>query len=112
MSVKLALCFCDLASHMVLSTVVNQSVTKRRMSSLPGRPQLGHLCALLAATGHTAAWVLFAVSQHPEVEAGILKELRALNLLATPQNPIPQPIQWDDVPKLVYLTATIKVSAS
>ncbi|CAL5223871.1 g6460 [Coccomyxa viridis] len=59
-------------------------------------------------TGHTAAWVVFAVSQHPEVEAGIVKKLRGLGLLATSEAPDPRPIQWDDIPQLHYLTATIK----
>ncbi|CAL5225846.1 g8629 [Coccomyxa viridis] len=59
-------------------------------------------------TGHTAAWVLFAVSQHSEVEANIVKELRSQDLLASPQAAAPRPIQWDDIPQLVYLTATIK----
>lgn len=53
--------------------------------------------------------MLFAVSQHPEVEAGIERELRGLDLLASPQAPVPRAIQWDDIPKLTYLTATIKV---
>ena len=65
-----------------------------------------------AATGHTAAWVLFAVSQHPEVEANIVKELRKLDLLASRETPVPRPIQWDDIPQLEYLTATIKVCSS
>ncbi|CAL5225848.1 g8631 [Coccomyxa viridis] len=63
-------------------------------------------------TGHTAAWVLFAVSQHPEVEAKIVKELRSLDLLAGPQAAVPRPIEWDDIPQLVYLTATIKACFS
>ena len=62
-----------------------------------------------AATGHTAAWVVYAVSQHPEVEAKIVEELRSLDLLATPEQPTPRPIQWDDIPHLTYLNAVIKV---
>ena len=64
-----------------------------------------------AATGHTAAWVVYTVSQHPQVEAKIVEELKSLDLLATPKQPQPRPIQWDDVPKLTYLTAVIKVSS-
>ena len=64
---------------------------------------------LSAATGHTAAWVVYAVSQHPEVEAKIVEELRSLDLLATPEQPTPRPIQWDDIPRLTYLNAVIKV---
>ena len=62
-----------------------------------------------AATGHTAAWVVYTVSQHPKVEAKIVEELKSLDLLATPMRPQPRPIQWEDVPKLTYLNAVIKV---
>ena len=62
-----------------------------------------------AATGHTAAWVVYAVSQHPQVEAKIVEELRSLDLLATPEQPSPRPIQWEDIPRLTYLNAVIKV---
>ena len=63
-----------------------------------------------AATGHTAAWVVYTVSQHPKVEAKIVEELMSHDLLATPEKPQPRPIQWEDVPKLTYLTAVIKVA--
>lgn len=59
-------------------------------------------------TGHTAAWVVFSVSQHPEVEAKIVEELRQHDLLATAEQPNPRAIQWDDIPKLTYLNAVIK----
>ncbi len=49
------------------------------------------------------------MSQHPQVEAKIVEELKSLDLLATPEQPQPRAIQWDDVPKLTYLTAVIKV---
>ena len=62
-----------------------------------------------AATGHTAAWVVYTVSQHPEVEARIVEELKNLDLLATAEQPTPRPIQWDDIPRLIYLNAVIKV---
>ena len=58
--------------------------------------------------GHTAAWVVYCVSQAPKVEAKIVEELRALNLLATPEQPVPRPIQWEDVAKLAYLNNVIK----
>ena len=64
-----------------------------------------------AATGHTAAWVVYTVSQHPQVEAKIVEELKSLDLLSTPKQPQPRPIHWDDVPKLTYLNAVIKVSS-
>ena len=62
-----------------------------------------------AATGHTAAWVVYAVSQRPQVEAKIVEELRSLDLLATPEQPSPRPIQWENIPRLTYLNAVIKV---
>ena len=62
-----------------------------------------------AATGHTAAWVVYTVSQHPEVEAKIVEELKSLDLLAIAEQPTPRPIQWDDIPRLIYLNAVIKV---
>jgi cytochrome P450 len=67
---------------------------------------------LNAATGHTAAWTVFSVSQHPEVEAKIVEELRALGLLATAERPVPRPIEWEDINKLTYLNAVIKVSST
>lgn len=62
-----------------------------------------------AATGHTAAWTLYSVSQNPSVEAKIVEELGGLGLLATPDKPVPRPIEWDDIQKLTYLNAVIKV---
>ena len=50
------------------------------------------------------------MSQHPKVEAKIVEELLSHDLLATPEKPQPRPIQWEDVPKLTYLTAVIKVA--
>ncbi len=49
------------------------------------------------------------MSQHPEVEAKIVEELQSLDLLATAEQPTPRPIQWDDIPRLTYLSAVIKV---
>ena len=62
-----------------------------------------------AATGHTAAWVVYMVSQHPEVDAKIVEELKSLDLLASAEQPAPRPIQWDDIPRLIYLNAVVKV---
>ena len=50
------------------------------------------------------------MSQHPQVEAKIVKELRQHNLLVTAEQPNPRAIQWDDIPTLTYLNAVIKVS--
>eukprot|EP00884_Botryococcus_braunii_P022864 jgi/Botrbrau1/9261/Bobra.180_1s0018.1 len=55
-------------------------------------------------------WAMYAISQNPEVEAKLTAELASLGLLASPGNPNPRPVQWDDLPKLVYLDAIIKES--
>ena len=62
-----------------------------------------------AATGHTAAWTVYSLSQHPEAEARLVAELAQHGLLATAAQPTPRPIEWDDIPKLTYLQAGIKV---
>ena len=54
--------------------------------------------------------MVYSVSQHPQVEAKMVEELRSLNLLATPEQPTPRPIQWDDIPKLTYINVVIKVA--
>ena len=54
--------------------------------------------------------MVFTVSQHSQVEAKLLEELKSLDLLATPEQPQPRAIQWEDVPRLMYLNAVIKVS--
>ena len=41
-----------------------------------------------------------------------MEELRRLDLLATPQRPSPRPIQWDDITRLTYLNAVIKVPSA
>ena len=69
-------------------------------------------CLVHAATGHTAAWTVYSLSQHPEVEARLAAELAQHGLLATATQPTPRPIEWDDIPKLTYLQAVIKVWAA
>ncbi len=69
--------------------------------------QAPSVCA--ARAGHTAAWVVFCVSQAPDVEARIVEELASLDLLATRARPAPRPIQWEDTGKLAYLNNVIKV---
>lgn len=39
----------------------------------------------------------------------MVAELASLGLLATPEQPQPRPIEWDDLGKLVYLNTVIKV---
>lgn len=41
-----------------------------------------------------------------------MEELRSNGLLATPEKPTPRPIEWDDIQKLTYLNAVIKVSVT
>ncbi|KAK9904844.1 hypothetical protein WJX75_003698 [Coccomyxa subellipsoidea] len=59
-------------------------------------------------TGHTGTFLLYTISQHPEVEAKIMAELDSLELAITPQRPSPRPLTYADLPKLAYLQATIK----
>lgn len=51
----------------------------------------------------------FLVSQHPEVEQKIAAELQGLGLLATPEQPQPRRLQWEDLSKLQYLSCALKV---
>eukprot|EP00884_Botryococcus_braunii_P001267 jgi/Botrbrau1/11140/Bobra.331_1s0009.2 len=57
---------------------------------------------------HALAWVLYCVSQSPEVEAKLLAELASLGLLASSGNPNPRQVEWDDLPQLIYTDAVIK----
>ena len=61
-------------------------------------------------TGHSGAWLLYLVSQHPEVEAKICTELDQLGLLKTGDRPNPRQVMYDDLGKLTYLDMAIKVS--
>jgi hypothetical protein len=45
------------------------------------------------------------------VEARLAAELAQHGLLAMPDRPVPRAIEWDDIPKLTYLQAIIKVPA-
>ena len=51
----------------------------------------------------------FCVSQNPQIEAKIVKELGSLGLLATTGSPQPRPFQYEDLSKLTYLNLVIKV---
>ncbi|CAL8464267.1 g3802 [Coccomyxa elongata] len=61
-------------------------------------------------TGHTIAWALFMITQHPEVEAKVLAELASLGLMATITQPTPRAMEYDDIAKLTYTTNAIKES--
>ena len=58
--------------------------------------------------GHTAAWALYLVSQHPRVEAKVVEELARHGLLATPQKPQPRLPLYEDLAKLSYLRCVIE----
>ena len=60
-------------------------------------------------TGHTGTWILYLLSQHPEVEARLVQELDGMGLLATPDRPNPRPVAPADLGRLTYLQAIIKV---
>ena len=60
--------------------------------------------------GHSGAWLLYLVSQHPEVEARICAELDEHGLLVTPSRPNPRKVTYEDLSKLTYLDMVIKVS--
>ena len=62
--------------------------------------------------GHTAAWALYLVSQHPRVEAKVVEELARHGLLATPQKPQPRLPQYEDLAKLSYLRCVIEACNS
>ena len=60
-------------------------------------------------TGHSGAWLLYLVSQHPQVEAKICQELDQHGLLVTADRPHPRKVTYDDLSKLSYLDMAIKV---
>ncbi len=49
------------------------------------------------------------LSQHPEVEARLVEELDALQLLATAERPAPRSPEYADISRLTYLKCVIKV---
>jgi len=50
------------------------------------------------------------LTQNPEVEAKVVAELDALELLVTPGRPNPRPVTYPDLAKLEYLQAVVKVT--
>ncbi|GAB4815786.1 hypothetical protein N2152v2_002832 [Parachlorella kessleri] len=61
-------------------------------------------------TGHTMAWTLYLLSRHPEAEARVCQELEEYGLLASPANPTPRLVEYEDLSKLVFLSACVKES--
>lgn len=64
----------------------------------------------METTGNTMAWALYNISMRPQILAGVEAELDSLGLLRTPERPVCRPVEYDDLNKLVYLNACIKVS--
>jgi hypothetical protein len=63
-----------------------------------------HYCALIPYS--------YYIATHPEVEAKITAELASRDLLASPENPLPRPLEHDDLSELTYLGAAVKVHLS
>ena len=61
-------------------------------------------------TGHSGAWLMYLVSQHPEVEEQICQELDQHQLLVTAARPNPRQVTFEDLGKLTYLDMVIKVN--
>ena len=61
-------------------------------------------------TAHTICWTLFLLATHPEVETKLLQELEGLGLAASPSNPKPRAMIWEDLSNLKYLSAVINES--
>lgn len=60
-------------------------------------------------SANALGWVLYCISQHPEVQAKLDVELEGAGLL-TGCSQAPRPLAWDDLPALTYLDAVIKVT--
>ena len=56
-----------------------------------------------------ALWARYMMTQHPEVEKKVLKELDELELLVTAERPHPRRLVASDLNKLTYLNCVIKV---
>ena len=95
--------FCNLLLK-VKDPRTNAGLTDAQMT-----PEIAALFfAGIDTTGHTGTWALYLLSQHPDVEAKVLAELDAAELLVTPDRPDPRPIEWADLARLAYLQAFIK----
>ncbi|GAB4815787.1 hypothetical protein N2152v2_002833 [Parachlorella kessleri] len=81
---------------------------------LPDERLLPEIASLFIAgfdtTGHTMAWTLYLLSRHPEAEARVCQELEEHGLLATPSNPTPRLVEYENLSHLVFLSACVKES--
>eukprot|EP00884_Botryococcus_braunii_P017512 jgi/Botrbrau1/4444/Bobra.0348s0032.1 len=50
-------------------------------------------------TTNSMAWIIYNISQHPEVLEKVEAELAEAGLLACAGNPRPRPVEWDDLVK-------------
>ena len=66
----------------------------------------------METTAHAATWVLFQLSQHPEVEAALERELDEAGLLVAAARPHPRALEHADLAGLVYLQAVVKARMS
>jgi cytochrome P450 len=53
------------------------------------------------------AWVLFSIITNPSVDAKVVAELEQHGFMATEADPEPRILEYDDIPKLPYLTAVV-----
>lgn len=70
------------------------------------------LCILI--TGYdtsTAAisWALGLIAAHPDVQQKLAAELKSIGLKATPEQPQPRRLTWEDLSQMSYLRNIIKV---
>ena len=80
------------------------------MLTIVMQPHASRETHTLVHAGHSGAWLLYLVSQHPEVETKICAELDEHGLLVTPSRPNPRKVTYEDLSKLTYLDMVIKVS--
>ena len=52
----------------------------------------------------------FMISVHPEVEAKVLAELQALQLMPSAERSQPRDMEYDDMARLTYTSNAIKAS--
>ncbi len=62
-----------------------------------------YFAAGIESAGNAMTWTTYLISQHPEVEAKVVAELKGAGLLATSENPKPRAIEYADLAKLPYL---------
>ena len=103
-----------LLSHVSKEADILLLANKQEVSLLcAGRTKVPGCCAdltiLRSAVKSFYVVHRYLISQHPEVEAKMLAELEELQLLASPQQPRPRPLEYTDLNKLTYLSCCIKV---